>query len=486
MHELEHDYLDRLRRNHPTWRLLAADSAPLILSFAYRVFVAGRARSVGHAALVAALADTLESLRERHGAQSYPRSPERYLDAWSDNEVPYFRKFYPAGGDEPEYDLTADTERAIEWLRGLQERDFVGTESRLLLVFQLLRELITTSSEDPQVRLLELRRQRDALNTEIAALEGRDTVSTDSTAIKERFFQLEDTARKLLSDFRQVEENFRGLDRETREQIATAEGGKGDLLDAIFERHDFIDSTDQGKSFMAFWELLLSPARQRELSALIGGALAIPEIEDFVRGSPLTRFESDLVHAGERVNETVRALVGQLRKFLDSRESLERKRIARLIQQIEKSAVQIKDSPPPERAFSSLPKLKPSFDLPLMRGVFVPPKPVEVSTGPVASGESGASLAALYEQSYVDEARLRDTIRRALRDRRVVSLSKVVEEFPVQQGVAELLGYLKIATHDPHARIDDKATETVVCALEGQSTKQVRLPRVVFTRGGEA
>ncbi|MEO1172525.1 MAG: DUF3375 domain-containing protein, partial [Myxococcota bacterium] len=469
-----------------TRRLLAADTAPLILSFAYRVFVAGRARSVAHADLVTALSDTLEDLCDEQGAPLYPRSAERYLDAWSSGEVPFFRKFYPAGGEEPEYDLTADTERAIEWLRSLQERDFVGTESRLLLVFQLLRELITTASEDPQVRLLELRRQRDALNEEIASLEGRDTVITDSTAIKERFFQLEDTARKLLSDFRQVEENFRGLDRETREQIATTEGGKGDLLDAIFERHDLIHSTDQGKSFMAFWELLLSPTRQRELSALIGAALAIPEIERSVQGSPLARFELDLVHAGERVNETVRALVAQLRKFLDSRESLERKRIARLIQLIEKTAVEVKEAPPPERAFCSLPKLKPEFDLPLMRGIFVPPKPVVVSVGPLESGESGASLAALYEQSHVDEARLRDSIRRALRDQSVVSLAKVVEEFPVQQGVAELLGYLKIATNDPHARIEEEATETVECHLQGQSSKHVRLPRVVFTRGGEA
>jgi hypothetical protein len=42
------------------------------------------------------------------------------------------RKFYPSGSDEPHFDLTPSTEKAITWLASLIERAFVGTESRLL------------------------------------------------------------------------------------------------------------------------------------------------------------------------------------------------------------------------------------------------------------------------------------------------------------------------------------------------------------------
>jgi hypothetical protein len=42
------------------------------------------------------------------------------------------RKFYPAGSDEPHFDLTPSTEKAITWLASLIERAFVGAESRLL------------------------------------------------------------------------------------------------------------------------------------------------------------------------------------------------------------------------------------------------------------------------------------------------------------------------------------------------------------------
>jgi hypothetical protein len=39
-----------------------------------------------------------------------------------------------------------------------------------------------------------------------------------------------DTARGLLSDFRQLEHSFHELDRELRERVATWEGSKGELL----------------------------------------------------------------------------------------------------------------------------------------------------------------------------------------------------------------------------------------------------------------
>ena len=49
-------------------------------------------------------------------------------------------------------------------------------------------------------------------------------------------FRRKTRARRLLSDFRQVEDNFRQLDRCMREKIATSAKSKGGLLDEIFWR----------------------------------------------------------------------------------------------------------------------------------------------------------------------------------------------------------------------------------------------------------
>jgi hypothetical protein len=53
----DHDYLDKLKQTHPTLRLLAADNAPLILSFLYRSFIQPDRRSVSPSDLTSRLED---------------------------------------------------------------------------------------------------------------------------------------------------------------------------------------------------------------------------------------------------------------------------------------------------------------------------------------------------------------------------------------------------------------------------------------------
>lgn len=43
---MDHDTLDRLRQHHAAWRLLAADHAPLILSFLNLAFIAPNRRAI--------------------------------------------------------------------------------------------------------------------------------------------------------------------------------------------------------------------------------------------------------------------------------------------------------------------------------------------------------------------------------------------------------------------------------------------------------
>jgi len=43
---VDHDTLDRLRQSHTAWRLLAADNAPLVLSFLALAFIAPKRRAM--------------------------------------------------------------------------------------------------------------------------------------------------------------------------------------------------------------------------------------------------------------------------------------------------------------------------------------------------------------------------------------------------------------------------------------------------------
>ena len=110
------------------------------------------------------------------------------------------------------YDATPAFEKAYAWVTGLSVRPFVGTESRLHMVFELLRQIILGAEPDPR-RDGRTEPPPRRIDGEIAGVEAGDLDHARPDRVRDRYQQFAATARDLLSDFREVEENFRGLDR---------------------------------------------------------------------------------------------------------------------------------------------------------------------------------------------------------------------------------------------------------------------------------
>ena len=340
--DLDFETLETLRRNHPGWKLLLADSAPLVVSFLHRTFVQRNSRAISQSNLVEMLEDELFALRERFGPGAFPRRAQDYLNDWASNERGWLRKFYPQNSDDPHFDLTPATEKTIAWLDSLSARTFVGTESRLLTVFDLLRQIVEGSETDPDIRITELKKRRDEIDAEIARIRQGDVSLLDDTALKDRFQQFVALARELLSDFREVEHNFRILDRQVRERITLWDGAKGHLLDEILSQRDAIAESDQGRSFRAFWDFLMSQSRQEELSDLLHGVMRLSAIVTTNPDKRLSRIHYDWLDAGEHTQRTVAQLSQQLRRFLDDQAYLENRRIMDILRTIEMHAIALR------------------------------------------------------------------------------------------------------------------------------------------------
>jgi hypothetical protein len=186
-----------------------------------------------------------------------------------------------------------------------------------MTVFALLREIAEGTQIDPETRIAELEKRKAAFEAEIAQIRKGNIPLLDPTQIKDRFQQIAATARSLLSDFRAVEQNFRSLDRAVRERIATFEGAKGTLLEEIFSQRDAIAGSDQGRSFRAFWDFLMSPARQEELSALLDTIFALRAVQELSPDPRLMRIHYDWLEAGEVAQRTVARLSEQLRRAMN-------------------------------------------------------------------------------------------------------------------------------------------------------------------------
>jgi flagellar motility protein MotE (MotC chaperone) len=474
---MEYGDVERLRQRHPAWRLLRAGNAPLVLAFLGRFFVEENNGATSAPVLATALDDELYALNATDQANlRYPKSATAYLEDWADADAGWLRRFYPLGSDEVHYDATPALEKAYGWVTGLSARPFVGTESRLHTVVDLLRQIVHGAETDPQARLIELHRRRDLLDREIADVEAGKLTVLDATALRDRYQQFAATARDLLSDFREVEENFRGLDRAARERIAAWEGSKGDLLAELVGSRADINSSDQGRSFQSFYDFLLSETRQDELADLLSRVQSMEQLEADRR---LRTVHHDWSEAAGRTQQTVRQISEQLRRFLDDQVWLENRRVLDLVRSIEAAALVCREAPPTAGLEVDEPGV--GIGLPLERPLFDarPVARVESLLDPDTDAE--VDVSALFGQTFVDQGRLADNIRSAVPERGSALLSDIVRVYPIEQGAAEIVGYLALTDDDLEVTVDEQ-DETCIDYADGGVIRRARLPKVTVSR----
>jgi flagellar motility protein MotE (MotC chaperone) len=487
---LSYDTLVTLREQHPAWRLLASANAPLIVTFLNRAFVEPNEREIGQSDLAEQLDDELYALRQRLGDDKYPKGALAYLNDWSATEHGWIRKYYTAGSDEPYYDLTPSAEKAIGWLATLTVGSFVGTESRLLTLFQLLRQMSEGSQADPEIRIGHLERRRAQIDAEIAQITAGAVPVLDATELRDRFQQFTRTSRELLSDFRQVEQNFRDLDRGVREQIATWTDSRGELLADIIGERDAIGESDQGRNFAAFWDFLMSSSRQEELTELLEDVLALEAIAATNPDPRTRRLHYDWLDAGESAQRTVARLSKQLRRFLDDQAWLENRRIMEILRNVEANALAVRSEPPPGQvATVELPIAE--INLPMERPLAGPDRAVHLADV-VFDDLSAENIdhEALFNQFVVDKAELISNVRRALRGRPQISLAELCRLEPIGQGLAEIVTYLELAHSTFDAVIDEEHTDTIIWESTPPDqpsgfdaptvVREARVPRVIF------
>lgn len=466
-----------LYRNDKTLQLLRAEHFPLLVGFFHLAFKQQDSISYPQSELQSLLADYLYAL-EKQDIREYHKPPAEYLSRWA--QQGYLRRYYETA-DEPLYELSPATENALKWLEDLNKQQFVGTHSRLLQFFHLLQQIVNTTS-GPYERIRQLREERDKIDREIAQIQQGNMVKPSDTQIKENYFLAEETARRLLADFRQVEENFRELDTQTRQTIVKSSLAKADLLDNVFEQQDHLWNTDQGKSFRAFWEFLMSEQMQNDLENLLKKLNDIPAIREIKKEQTVDRIKTNLVDAGDKVNRSNDGLIEQLRKFVEQKNLSESRHILRSIEEIEYLLLAHKDAAAPQDPLLEIDGLfRPVFTM--ARPLFSPPVIVSFKETDIPEGLSEADTHLLFEQFYVDIEELKNNIRQVLRTRTQVALSELLDIYKPRKGVVEILGYMQIASNDRKHLIHRESEERLYIENEESNRRySLTTPVVIFNR----
>lgn len=477
------DKIYLLLKTHRTVTLITADNAALIISFLFKSFKQNqngfKTDTISEKELTEFLSDYLYFLNKDEN--QFPRQPKQYLTDWTN--AGYLRK-YPTKNDVFLYELTAATENAFKLIDSLDKREFVGQESRLKNLFESLKELSSKSKRDRAIRIKELHEKKKQIENEIQDVENGNMDVLDDRQIKEQYFLIEETAQNLLADFRQVEQNFRDLDRRFRQKIITTTLAKGDVLEDLFQQQTNIFEEDQGKSFTAFWEFLLSHSKQEEFEKLINEVLNIPVVQEVQRENfSIANVRNNLIEAGDKTKKSTNSLLEQLRKYLEHKSFFENKRIYDNIQDALKII-----SLNADKDFSKLELMQLdeviNIDLIIDRPLFSPPEKVKFANNNPEEGKNTGDNNPLFEQFEINIAELKNNIKVALKNKTHISFSDFVKEFEIKKGVAEIVAYVEIASNEKSRHIVKEDEHDFIDIKNSKSNKnfKVKIPQIVFCK----
>jgi hypothetical protein len=215
---------------------------------------------------------------------------------------------------------------------------------------------------------------------------------------------------------------------------------------------------------------------------LIASINKIPAIQQIKSDQLVDRIKTNLVDAGDKVNRSNDGLIEQLRKFVEQKNLSESRHILKSIESIEVLLMEHKDSIDLQASLMEIDQLfKPI--LTMERPLFNPPIKVTFDKTIVEEGLAQANTNALFEQFYVDMDRLRNNVKEMLRAKSQVALSDLLQQHYPTKGVAEILGYIQIATADSrHSVNHEHSEELVVENKDTGNTYQLKTPLIIFNR----
>lgn len=378
------------------------------------------------------------------------------------------------------YELSSHTSKVIDWVETLKKEDYIGTESKFKLLFSQLKDLVEYSNEDREKRLELLRQRKEEIEHQIERLEmGEEVEVYEDYQIEPRFNNLNKLAKELLSDFKEVDDNFKDIIKQIY-QRQTDNEQKKDLLSYIFDAYAALKDSQQGKSFYAFWEFLSSPDLQKEWDELTDSLYqTLADRQISTKDMFLKEIKRHLFDAGEKVSKTNYRMSEKLSHIIRQNEQSNVEATKQIIKDIKKLLIDASQNK--EKSTATLSYEDIEINLPLERQLtLTPTKEVEFKDKPqdaVLGIDELEQIGKLYNPYHVDRKVLRSRIDRMLKDYGQTTIAEVVACSGVEKGLSELFGYIGILKEYKTAVSADRMQ-----CIAFSEDKSIEIPEIIITR----
>ena len=466
-------------------QLLRAKNAPFIISFFYKVFSDANVATISNSELRNKLEGYMEELSYEEKDDEldsetlfddFSVRSAQYIDKWSNSG---FLSKYPNDDGEDLHELTPDTRKVLKWLGDLEKRSHVGTNSKFRDIFFKLQKMIELTNENVEARIEELNKKKWEIENEINLLRnGKKPSLFDETEIKEQFYDLNKMARELLSDFSEVEQNFEQIRKDIQRKYTEKDIAKGTLLVFALDALDEIDQKPQGKSFKAFWEFLMDEKRQNEFTLLTERLYQLLNEHniDYNNDRFLKHLKRYLHVSGRKVIDSNRKLSEKISRVLSEKNMLERRRAMELIGEIRQMAYSLIDTKIKDDDFISIEdepyinlfdRWEPGDEKEDIINILFPDGSID---------EENADFKILFDQFTIDKKKLQLRIDAMLEERGQVTLKEVVEEYGLENGLSEIVGYFSIGASGSHQIIEGTKESILI------GERIVNVPLVIYIK----
>ena len=466
-----HAKFSRLRATHPAWRLLAADSAPIALAFLADLF--GQVAEVPYARAKVALDAELQ------------RWKESGIDV-QDSATAYLRQWIASGWLREQDDVllsTAACDTALRFAKGLDREERGTTASHLRIVQDAVRDLAIAMTSDPGQRIRALEKQRQGLEREIEELHAGVVVEISSAEQHERLREIYQLASVLTGDFRRLEDEIRQMDHAMRVQMIQGDSTRGDVLMALLAKEGALADTDAGRAFEGFFQLLADDGRTTEFREQLRAILESPASRQLHPDERqfLSRLVRELSRESERVLLVRRRAEENLRAYIESSEFRENRAVARILAELERRAVELRDAGITASARTRLTLDSGRAELSSVETIRLRLPDESLQLGPIEEdhGTRTLSEAMLEHLETVKVLEVAADVFKLVTMNGPMTLGEVIEMRPLTAGIEELVAHVRIAQAVNAPR--EESTESLT--IQGQDGARLRatIPTYVLT-----
>ena len=454
--------LAQLAEHDAAWKLLRADSAPVVAGL-LGTHLGGDERRVDAEELYERIDADLERLRAQ--GVPLPLTGKGYCTEWRSAGFLVRRPSSEARGETLE--LSPDAIAGIRFLQGRAAPRSSVTESRLTSLAAQVRRLAIDTDPDASARIALLEEEIDTIQRRIESLRAGDEGALDADRALERARDVLSQAADVPDDFARVRAEFEALNASLRARIVESDVSQAAVVDEVFRGIDHISDSDAGRSFAAFAQLVLDPALGAAFDADIRRILDRGFARDLTAEErrALRTFLMTLKGRSAEIHDVITVFARALRRYVQSQD-YQRDRVLRtLLREAQHAGVEATAHIRPWHPTSL------TLDLSAVSfsnvGAIELHDPAEfAATGEVlsqaASVASLEELRALARETEIDFDELTRNINDLLADVQSCTVGDVLARYPATQGAGSVIGLLSLAAEQ--GTMDD---EPEVLAWQG-------------------